>query len=114
ATVMRLRRYIAIKAGSLRLMASRFNWMPDWEVKGAFSLHLWQDAEHGTWFRRRVTEMRTPPHHLDKVPDPVLGAFLYELDQAATPLELLIALYEVLKPACVAAFAEHLAQSNPI
>ena len=113
-TVMRLRRYISIKARSLQLMAIRFNEMPEWEVKGAFSLHLWQDAEHGTWLRRRVTEMRTPPHHLDKVPDPALGAFLNELGQAESPLELLTALYEVLKPACVAAFSEHLAQSNPI
>ena len=114
ATVMRLRRYVYVKAQSLHLMASRFNEMPDWEVKGAFSLHLWQDAEHGTWFRRRVTEMRTPPHHLDKVPDPALGAFLHELGQAQSPLELLVALYETLKPACADAFAGHLAQSNPI
>jgi hypothetical protein len=88
--------------------------MPEWEVKGAFSLHLWQDAEHSTWFRRRVTEMRTPPHHLDKVPDPALGAFLNEVGQARNPLELLVGLYEVLKPACADAFSEHLAQSNPI
>ncbi|HTO04451.1 MAG TPA: hypothetical protein VL069_12150 [Opitutus sp.] len=114
ATVMRLRRYVYVKAQALFLMASRFNWMPEWEVKGAFALHLWQDAEHGTWFRRRVTEMRTPPHHLDKVPDPALGAFLDELKSASTPLELLVAIYEVLKPACAEAFSEHLAQSNPI
>jgi hypothetical protein len=114
ATVMRLRRYVYIKAQSMFLMASRFNWMPEWEVKGAFSLHLWQDAEHGTWFRQRVTEMRTPPHHLDKVPHPALGAFLEELAAAQTPLELLVGIYEVLKPACVEAFNEHLAQSSPI
>ena len=114
ATVMRLRRYVYVKAQSMFLMASRFNWMPEWEVKGAFSLHLWQDAEHGTWFRQRVTEMRTPPHHLDKVPHPALGAFLEELATARTPLELLVGIYEVLKPACAEAFNEHLAQSSPI
>ncbi|MEO6073455.1 MAG: hypothetical protein ABIP67_09380, partial [Burkholderiales bacterium] len=114
ATVMRLRRYVYVKAQSLQLMASRFNEMPDWEVKGAFALHLWQDAEHGTGFRRRVTEMRTPPHHLDKMPDPALGAFLAELGLARNPLEVLVALYEVLKPACLEAFNAHLAQSNPI
>ncbi|MES2694698.1 MAG: hypothetical protein V4773_14580 [Verrucomicrobiota bacterium] len=114
ATVMRLRRYVYVKSQALFLFAGHFNRLPEWEIKGAISLHLWQDAEHSSWFRQRVTEMRTPPHHLDKVPDPALGAFLQELHTAADSLEFLIGVYEILKPACVAAFREHLAQSHPL
>lgn len=113
-TVMRLRRYAYVKTQALFLMAGHFNRLPEWEVKGAFSLHLWQDAEHSTWFRQRVTEMRTPPHHLDKTPDPALGAFMQELHAAKDTLEFLVGVYEVLKPACLAAFREHLTQSHPL
>jgi len=114
ATVMRLRRYVYLKAQLLHIFATAFNGLPEWEAKGAVSLHLWQDAEHGTWFRNRITEMRTPPHHLDKVPDPGLGVFVDELRTAGSSLELLIGVYGVLKPALVAAYRVHLAEAHPI
>jgi len=113
-TVMRLRRYVYLKSQAMLLMAERFNLTPEWEVKGAFSLHLWQDAEHSSWFRRRVTEMRTPPHHLDKTPDPALEILVQELRSANNTLEFLTGLYGVLKTSVAAAFDAHLAQSNPL
>ncbi|MEZ5274823.1 MAG: hypothetical protein R3F07_00420 [Opitutaceae bacterium] len=113
-TVNRLRRYVYLKSQLLFLHASRFNEIPEWEVKGAISLHLWQDAEHGTWFRNRVTEMRTPPHNLDKVPDPALAAFMGELMRPADTIEFLFGIYGLLKPALIAAFRNHLAQAHPI
>lgn len=114
ATVDRLRRYVYLKTQSLFFFASRFNDLPEWEIKSAISLHLWQDAEHSSWFRTRITEMRTPPHHLDRVPDPALAAFFEELRRAGDSREFLIGIYGVLKPALAAAFREHLAQAHPI
>lgn len=114
ATVLRLRRYVYLQSQSLFLFAAQFNRLPEWEVKGAVSLHLWQDAEHSTWFRNRITEMRTPPHHLDKVPDPALAEFMEELRRPADTVEFLAGIYGVLKPALVAAYRDHLAQSHPI
>lgn len=58
--------------------------------------------------------MRTPPHHLDKVPDPALAVFTDELRSAESTLELLTGIYAVLKPALVAAFRAHLAEAHPI
>src|SRR5436309_8236273 len=113
-TVNRLRRYVYLKSQMLFVMAAHFNGVPEWEVKGALSLHLWQDAEHSTWFRTRVTEMRTPPHHLDHAPDAALAAFFEELKRAENSLEFLVGVYGVLKPALAAAFREHLAQAHPI
>jgi len=113
-TVARLRRYVFLKTQSLQNFAASFNRLPEWEVKGAVSLHLWQEAEHSTWFRDRIIEMRTPPHHLDKVTDPALAAFMAELRQAEGTEEFLVGVYDVLKPALVVAFREHLAQAHPI
>lgn len=113
-TVERMRRYVYLKSQSLFLFAAHFNALPEWEVKSAISLHLWQDAEHSSWFRTRITEMRTPPHHLDKVPDPALAAFFDELRKAKNSLEFLVGVYGVLKPALVRAYREHLEQAHPI
>lgn len=113
-TVMRLRRLVFLKTTLTKLMAAHFCGVPEWEVKGALGLHLWQDAEHSTWLRARITEMRTPPHHLDRVPAPELGAFAEELLRAENTLELLAGLYLVLKPATLAALELHLAHAHPV
>jgi len=113
-TVNRLRRYIYLKSQLMLMVAEQFNRLPEWETKGAISLHQWQDAEHSTWFRDRVTEMRTPPHNLDKVPDAALGVFMDELRRADSSMEFLVGVYEVLKPAMRAAFCSHLEQAHPI
>lgn len=113
-TVARLRRYVFIKTQLMLLQAEQFNGLPDWEVKGAISLHLWQDAEHSTWFRQRITEMRTPPHHLDKVPDDALADFIQELRRARDPREFLVGVYGVLRPALADAFRAHLAETHPV
>jgi hypothetical protein len=96
------------------LFAERFNGVPEWEVKGAISLHLWQDAEHAMWFRTRITEMRTPPHHLDRSPDPALAAFVGQLRQARDTAELLTGIYEVAKTALAGGFRAHLAEAHPL
>lgn len=114
ATVERLRRYVYVKTQTLFILAEHFNQAPEWEVKGAFSLHLWQEAEHSSWLRKRITEMRTPPHHLDRVPDPALAAFLEELRSARQTDELLVGLYSVLKPATMQALRQHLEATHAI
>ncbi|MGH8020446.1 MAG: hypothetical protein ACREIA_19610 [Opitutaceae bacterium] len=113
-TVRRLRRYVFLKSQMLFLFARRFNALPEWEVKSAIALHLWQDAEHSTWLRARITEMRTPPHHLDKTPDPALAILMAEMNTAQDSLEFLVAVYAVLKPAMAEAFRDHLDRSHPM
>ena len=113
-TVDRLRRYVYLKSQLVFLFAARFNGLPEWEVKGAISLHLWQDAEHSAWFRKRVTEMRTPPFHLDRVPDPALEALVEELKRAKDTAEFLTGVYEIIKPAMADAFREHLREAHSV
>ncbi|MGC4073012.1 MAG: hypothetical protein QM760_10910 [Nibricoccus sp.] len=114
ATVDRLRRYAYLKQQLLFIFAERFNGIPEWEVKGAISLHLWQDAEHAASFRTRITEMRTPPHHLDRAPDPALAAFVGQLRQASGTVELLTGIYEITKAALAEGFRAHLTEAHPL
>ncbi len=113
-TVDRLRRFVYLETQSLFLLAAHLNRIPEWEVKGAVSLHLWQDAEHSNAFRDRITEMRTPPHHLDRVPDPALEAFVEELRRPADTAEFLRGVYRVLKPALLAAYRALHAEAHPL
>ncbi len=113
-TVTLLRRYLYIESQTTKCLVAHLNGVPEWEVKGALCLHLWQDVEHCTWLRNRVTEMRTPPLHLDRVPDPALEAFFRELIHSHTTLELLTGVYQVLKPAAMEAMKRHIAEANPL
>jgi len=98
-----------------RMMDLGLYWMnptPEWEVKEAFSLHLWLDTEHASMFRDRITEMRNPPPRMDVTPDESLETFFDEVLTAETTLEKIVALYVVLKPALLAAYKQHLADTN--
>lgn len=61
-TVQLLRRLARIERRTLLVVAAQLNAVPEWEVKCALALHLWQDAEHCPSLRERVAEMRKPPH----------------------------------------------------
>jgi hypothetical protein len=85
---------------------------PEWECKCAFAYHLYLDAEHSASLRKRVSEMREPPLHLDRVPDPKLQHVLEEVIRAETTLELLVGIYEVVKPALIEAYQLHQLETN--
>lgn len=109
-----LRRYLYSESQLNQIFAAHLANVPEWEVKGAIGLHVWLDAEHSAALRKRVTEMREPPHHLDKVPDTRLEAFFNEVIRAETTLELLVGIYLVAKPELVRSMKKHLAETNPL
>jgi hypothetical protein len=109
-----LKRYAYVERRLMEISVAHLCAVPEWEVKGALSLHCWLDAEHATFCRERVAEMREPPLHLDIVPDPKLGAFLDEALHAHDTVELLVGIYQVIKPALVAAYQRHLTETNPL
>jgi hypothetical protein len=113
--VVRLvRRLARIERRLLLVLAAHLNAVPEWEVKCGLALHLWQDAEHCGWLRKRVTELRKPPHYLDRAEDPALEAFFEELLRSRSTRELLTGVYQVLKPSVLAAVDDHLATANPL
>ncbi|NOU88748.1 hypothetical protein GC102_23780 [Paenibacillus sp. LMG 31460] len=109
-----LRRYLYAESQLNQIFAAHITSVPEWEVKGAFGLHIWLDAEHSAALRKRVTEMREPPLHLDKVPDAKIEAFFNEVIRAESTLELLVGIYRVAKPELVRSMKKHVAETNPL
>jgi hypothetical protein len=74
-----------------------------WELKAALGRHLYEDAEAAAVLRDRVLDLRQNPSVLDREPDQRLSLLMDELLHAQTDEELLVGLYEVVKPALLAA-----------
>ncbi|HZG58094.1 hypothetical protein [Paenibacillus sp.] len=87
---------------------------PEWEVKCAMGLHQWILAEHCAWIRRRVSEMREPPLHLDQCPDPKLELWMEETIRAESTVELLTGIYSVGIPELIETYQWHLERTNPM
>ena len=113
-TVAALRRLARVERRTMLMLAAHLSAVPEWEVKCALALHLWQDAEHCGWLRERVSEMRKPPHFLDRADDPALEAFFDELVRSRSTRELLTGVYLVLKPSLIDAIDEHCRRANPL
>lgn len=113
-TVDRLMRYAWIAKRTMEAALCWLNPTPEWEVKEALSLHSYLAADHAQAFRVRVSEMRNPMPDMDKSPDPRLDRFFDELLTAKTTPDKLTALYDVLKPALLAAYEAHFAAANPL
>ncbi len=113
-SVALLKRFAYVERRLMEIAIAHLCATPEWEVKCAFSLHCWLDAEHATALRQRVAEMREPPLHLDEAPDARLATALDEALCSRGTVELLTALYRVVKPALVAAYRRYLAETNPL
>lgn len=87
---------------------------PIYELKTAFSLHAYLCAEQVSLIRRRVSEMREPPLGLDKIPHPGLERLMDETLSAANTGELLLACYEVVLPAVLAACQRLQCDAHPL
>jgi len=111
---LRLRRLAFVKQRLALLAAAHLNSTPEWEVKSALALHAWLDAEHATSLRQRILELREPPAKLDEPPAPALTAVMEEALRSADTLELLAAVYSVLRPALAESIEHYLAQTNPL
>jgi hypothetical protein len=109
-----LKRYNYVKTRLVDIISKHMNRTPEWEVKGAFSLHIWLDAEHSQLIRKRVAEMREPPLQLDKVPTDELKIFLNEVLHSDCTLELLVGIYDVVRSYLLNALKRHLAETNPL
>jgi hypothetical protein len=109
-----LKRYNYVKKTLNQIFAAHLASTPEWEVKCAFSYHMWLDAEHCASIRKRISEMREPPLHLDKIVDLNLKAMMDEAIRSENTLELLVAIYQVIKPELIRSMKKHLENSNPM
>jgi len=109
-----LKRYNYIKTQTYYMILAHINKVPEWEVKGGISYHVWLEAEHSSLIRKRVGEMRHPPLFLDKVPDERLQSLMEEAIRSNSTLELLTALYRVIKPEMIRSLKHYIAHANPL
>ena len=109
-----MRRYNFIEGALYKLSAAFMNPTPEWEVKCALSLHLYWDSEHSLALRQRVAELRRPPLYLDQPPSDELAAFANETLRSENTIELLAAIFRVIRPNLLKAYKDHLAQINPV
>jgi hypothetical protein len=112
--VARLKRYNWVETRLTDLFLTQINATPEWELKDGFALHVWLDAEHAKWLQGRIAEMRHPPHNFHVPPDAALEAWLQEALRSEGTIELLTAIYRVLKPALLDAYRAHFAATNPL
>jgi hypothetical protein len=109
-----MRRYNFVETRLYEMCAAFMNPTPEWEVKCALSLHLYLDGEHSQALRQRVAELRRPPLYLDQSPDARLEAFLDEALRAQNTIEVLVGIFRVIRPALLAAYENHLKETNPL
>jgi len=107
AKIERLKRYQAIELHLSRVLGG---WMPGiakWEVKKQVAYHLWENMEHSRDVRTRLWELRvTNP---DRGVDPQLIAAIEQLALAQHDHEAIAGIYQVWKPALLAAYENYVA-----
>jgi hypothetical protein len=85
-----------------------------WELKAALGRHLYEDAEAAAALRERILDLRQNPSVLAREPDQRLSLVLDELLHAASDEELLVGLYEIVKPDLLAAEREYVRSTQQI
>ncbi|WP_309121758.1 hypothetical protein [Paenibacillus sp.] len=109
-----LQRYRALHEGLLRAAAGQLPNRDDWDLRIGMCKHLYEDAEAAEQLHIRIPELRTSSATLTKEPDSRLTLLFEELVHARTDLEWASAVYEVIKPAMLAAFRDHAAKTQQI
>ncbi len=109
-----LKRYNYVKTQTYNMFLAHMNRIPEWEVKGGISYHVWLEAEHSSLIRKRVGEMRHPPLFLDKVPDERLQGLMEEAIRSESTLEFLVAIYRVIKPEMIRSLKKYISEANPL
>jgi uncharacterized ferritin-like protein (DUF455 family) len=109
-----LHRLAFVERQCMMVAAGRLLSTPEWEVKILLGRHLYEDAEHHTTLRVRISELRRSERSVDHVPDPALDTLMDQAIRAESTIELLTGLYRVIKPALVAAYKEHKQRINPL
>lgn len=113
-SVRRILRFHWVEKRLKETMVARIPSTPEWEVKGALSLHQWLDAEHAHALAGRIREMRSPPPRVDRPPNPALNAFLDEVAAAVDTVELLVGVYRVTKAELIQAYRDYREAANPV
>jgi hypothetical protein len=110
----RLRRYEIVLRKLVYLQAGHLPRRAIWELKVALGKHLYEDAEAVASLRTRILDLRQNANVFEREPDQRLMLMLEELLHARTDEELLVGIYEVLKPALLHTLREHMRSTQQL
>ena len=109
-----LKRLYLAERELMRVLGAKHIAIENWVAKNQLPRHWWVASRHADALRERVLELRYPRRDVDRDHDADLAAFLNELPKGDADAEFLLGIYGVLRPALRAAYAEYLAQADPI
>ncbi|WP_208607725.1 hypothetical protein [Paenibacillus pectinilyticus] len=109
-----LQRIAYVDRQLMRIEAGHVVARPEYEIKGALARLSSQDAEHHEQFRNRVKQLRMSTVAFDKCPDVSLNELMQTVLNSETTLCLLTALFEVIKPAQIAAIHAYQGKAQPL
>ncbi|GGD56717.1 hypothetical protein [Paenibacillus nasutitermitis] len=110
----RLRHIAYFDRKIMRIAAGRMIACPEYEIKGILARVSWLDAVHHDQLRGRCKQLRMGSSAFDKSPGPVLDALMNAVLDSPGTLELLSALFEVIKPAQIEAISRYMEAAQPI
>ena len=110
----RLHRLAYIDRRLARIESGHLIARPEYELKGAFARLVWQDASFNEQCRSRCKQLRLGTVAFDKCPDIALERLTDRVLDSASTLILLVALFEVVKPAQLEAIDDYLQRAQPI
>ncbi|UKS29230.1 hypothetical protein LOZ80_09945 [Paenibacillus sp. HWE-109] len=110
----RLQRIAYMDRGLMHMEAGFMIATPEYEVKGALSRMVWQDASHHDELRSRCKQLRMSVVAFDKCQDVALKELLDRSLEAESTLIRLKVLFEVIKPAQIAAIRSYMSLAQPL
>jgi hypothetical protein len=109
-----LKRLYLTERETMRALGAKQLAVANWELKAATPRHLWHDSQHANALRERVLELRYPRRDVEVDHDPELTSFLDYLTRAQSDAEFACGIYQVLKPALIAAYGDYLAKADDL
>jgi hypothetical protein len=116
ASARRVRHYRWLEERLMRTLGGWIALTPELPVKLLFGRHVWDCAQHADLWGRRLPELRAPAHQ-GEPPSEGFARLLALIDERQArheSLERVVAVYRVVKPHLVAAYAAHQADANAI
>jgi hypothetical protein len=98
----------------MRIEAGRMIDCADYEIKGALAKMAWLDATHHDQLRLRCKQLRMSTSAFDKCPEPFLKLAASKALDSGSTLLVLIALFEVIKPAQIEAIEVYVKAAQPL
>lgn len=111
ATTHRLRNLATVERSCVKILAGWWLYAPAWEAKNRLAYHLIDHAEHVTWLRGRLAEMRGGQPNAAVAPG--LRRLMEEALHAPSTDSMLRGLYGVIKPALLEEYRHCLAAADP-